>query len=500
MRDGTPESFNHSRYVIPHIPFYAEHLGALLRTSDEWLRRRVASYTVLDADTIRLHMSVDFDLTECREGLRYLTAMKAERRRYFKKLRHEGMRHLRTLQDPIPFLLPIGLHSDPYIGFDLRYCDESRVSLITRKERNQITESAQFRKQLDSPLGDVLKTGELAIVELPSTGSSGRGVLHYTQLLRWRADRKAFEFLPPSLDDDRAAWYTKMRLRRILVMIGWRPLRVVIPLLNVYLCESYHIELHTPEGIRIHRPSIVTYPRSGSQEIVSEKTRELPPPSHAYAFTHWNSIQRLDGYPLIFRAWLCLDRRGFTSVVMFLAILNSLVCAGSIAAVAPFRDTGPDITALVPVLVLAAAAAFAYLYMPGEHGLTRGLYSYLRWLLVAIASSTLIVAADLDILNSFLSPLIKGNQKPSPNLGIFGSIDWARHHLGVLGNIALFAPPIIVILMAIGTLVLIITWRKARDQRVADWVDDQIDSGKYTQFGWHTVEPIHIPPSLQRLT
>lgn len=121
--------------------FYAEHVGALLRNSSAWLRRLVASYTIIDADTIQLRMSVDFDLAECEEGLRYLSELKHKRRRCPKELREK-----------IPFLLPIGLYTDTYVGFDLRDCGESRVSLITNEERDQIIRSEQFGNQMNEHL------------------------------------------------------------------------------------------------------------------------------------------------------------------------------------------------------------------------------------------------------------------------------------------------------------------------------------------------------------
>jgi hypothetical protein len=494
MQDGMSESSSRSRDAAVDSTFYAEHLAALLRKSNAWLRRMVASYTIVDADTIQLRMSVDFDLTECPEGLCYLGDIEAERRRYSEEHRREGQPKL--TRNPIRFLLPIGLYSDPYVGFDLRDSCESRLNLIIKKESDKILGSTKFKDQIeeDGRLGRILASGHLAIAELSSTYDSGRGVLHYTHLVRWRPDRKAFRFLPPAPEKDRKirrpTWFTRTWWRRTRAMLGWRPLRVVIPLLNVYLCESYHIELVTPEGMRIHRASIVANRGAGRQKVVSQDPTKVPtdiPPSHAYAATHHYQLRKLNGYPLIFRAWLCLDRRGFTSLVLFLAILNFLVSLGSLAAVIPFRTPGPDISALVPVLMLTATASFAYLYVPGEHGMIRGIYSYVRRMLFAIATSTLIIAADLSILNSYLSPL-----KPPTSEGKVEFIIWAFNHLGPLGDTALILAAVIVALMFAGAVVLFITWWKARDRKVARWVDKKMKSHEYKQFGWHTVEPINI--------
>jgi hypothetical protein len=189
---------------------------------------------------MQIQVSLDFDLTQCDIGRMYLKAMR----------------------DYLPLLLPIGLYLEPYVGFDLRDSGDSRISFIAQRERIEVTErikAIEREMEGESDLLSVLDEQGLtiAIAELPANGScsSGRGVLHYSYLGRWRQDDSAFPFLPnPASESPRLGlreWWQRKRM-----LLGWCPMRVVMPLWNMRFSESLHVELHTPEGIRVHKSGI----------------------------------------------------------------------------------------------------------------------------------------------------------------------------------------------------------------------------------------------------
>ena len=101
--------------------FYARHLAKLLDVDVDslWVRRRVINCTVVDGETLRINVSIDFDLTACEAGRTYLADI-AQR---------GSLR---------PVLIPIGLYRDPLIGFDLRILG-TRVSLYRQEESDEIT-------------------------------------------------------------------------------------------------------------------------------------------------------------------------------------------------------------------------------------------------------------------------------------------------------------------------------------------------------------------------
>ena len=459
---GTAElSVSHGA-LIRHKRFYASHIRTLLGTSQLWVRRRVISFTIVDGDTLQIRVSLDFDLTECDAGLRYLQMLKTKN---------------------LPMLLPLGLYPDPYVGFDLRDCAESRVSLINKGECDAIVGEMR-RLEGGGRLSSLLSFPHLVIAKLPSDYRSGRGILHYTYLRRWQQDKETFSFLPPTRDEKRdikrPSFRTKEFWRWVSMLIGWRPIRVMIPLLNAHLCNSYHVELHTPEGIRVHRPDIITelLPSKEQKSVAKRKddntnkrdeTKDVPP-SHTYAVLHYQAGGSSNRHSimdptLVFRAWLSLDHRGHTTPILFLALLNWAVGAAALAALVLGRL---DTAGIVPLEVITAVASFAYLYVPGEHGLNRGLFNPVRWILVAAATAALTVAGTLTILRA---------HEAGGQFGIHGSVD-------LLGFVVALAAQL---LMTVCALVLIRTWRRARDERVRAWVTDHLEKGDYKQFGWHVI-------------
>jgi hypothetical protein len=439
--------------------FYAGHLSKLLDAGDLWARRRVVSCTVVDGDTLKFHVSVDFDLSECAAGQAYLAAAHGGRWRAER-----------------PILLPIGLFRDPLVGFDLRDSGDTRISFIARQETDELTELIREKERANegaSPLSDMLDAERLVIgiVELPAGRDGcgrGSGILHYSYLGRWRKDRNAFAFLPPSKDQEpkrdlrrwsRAWWGRKWML------LGWRPMRVAIPLWNMRYSQGFHMELQTPEGIRIHWPGIFAAGGAEQTEMLGEHPNREVPPCHKCSIVHYRSLKaeypELADGTLVFRAWLSLDRR-FVGVLLFLAVANTMVSA---AAVASFAFIRIDMTDVVTVQALLAAAAFAYLYVPGEHGLSRGLYSPVRRASVWIAALGLAVALLLSFLELDYGPLGKHH----PGWGAY----W----------VPFVVAAVLVACMILLTLVLLISFIRIKDRRVRKWLHRR--RCQYRQFGWH---------------
>jgi hypothetical protein len=446
--------------TLEYADYYADHLWKLLNIGDLWIKRRVVSCTVIDGETLKIHVSIDFDLNECEAG-----------REYLKKTRsHLSCRDL-------PILLPIGLYRDPLVGFDLRDSADSRISFIAKRESGEITrlikEHEEHRKGSQSPLLTMLHSAGLAIgiVELPPDGSrsTGRDVLNYAYLRRWQKDNEAFPFLwecetPGKSRNDHMPW-SKEWWRRQRMLLGWHPMRVVIPLWNVRYSQSFHVELQTPEGIRIHEPGI--FAKDGSEQVKMSgpgSTGEAPP-GHSFCTVDYGDLRKR--YPLFadetlaFRTWLSLDRH-FMGVLLFLAVFNTAV---SVAAVTSSLFMGIGMTNFVTVQALAAAAAFAYLYVPGEHGLSRGLYAPVRRTSVWIAALGLAIALDLSILEPHREYL----RRHFPAWGTYGAPFLAMAGLAAV--------------MFSLTVVLGISFVKVTDWRVIKWLYRH--RCQHEQFGWH---------------
>jgi hypothetical protein len=434
---------------------YAPHLWNLLRDVDSWARRRVVSCTVIDGDTMRICVSLDFDLRASKAGIEYLSELQGR-----------------------PALIPIGLYLEPYVGFDLRDSGDTRVSLIPQSARKDIFEKIKELERSKEGESDLLamlsgKGLSLAIAELPSQGccSAGRCVLHFSYLGRWLKDQRAFPFLPQNSVGPDLKFWSKDWWRRQKMLLGWYPMRVVMPLWNARFSESLHVELHTPEEIRINEAGIWAENGGGQTEMWSKEDppkRDVPP-NRDYSIVRYRAMRdeqpEQAGKLLAFRAWLSLERKNMW-VILFLAIFNSLVSAG---AVASFPFARLNIEAVVSMQLLAAAAAFAYLYVPGEHGLCRGLYSAVRYVFVTIAALGLVVAGALVLLE----PHWQHINSNFPALGIYDSIfSW----------IAMLAAVFMVLL----TFVLFISWLRVKESRVKRWLDRNVGR-RYDQFGWHVV-------------
>lgn len=440
------------------VEFYADHMWKLLDAGDLWTSRRVISCTVIDGDTLKFHISIDFDLAQCAAGRAYLAALR------------DGVGRAER-----PLLLPIGLYRDPLVGFDLRDSGDSRISFISREESDEFTSRIRDKERARggrSPICDTLDREHvvIGIAELPSDGAclAGTGILHCSYLGRCGKDTSAFPFLPLGRDQEPESDVTRWSTdwwRQKWMLLGWRPMRVVFPLWNLRYSQTLHVELQTPEGIRIHRPGIFAEDGSRQLEVRGEHPVREVPPSHKcsiiqYQFLKARYPELADG-TLAFRAWLSLDRQ-FVGVLLFLAAFTTILSA---AAVTSFLFLSIDMTDVVTVQALLAAAAFAYLYVPGEHGLSRGLYSSVRHTSVWSATLGLIVA----LLLSFLERHQESLSRTFPN--------WGAYWLPFAAAAALAAG------MTGLTLVLLISFIKVKDSRVRKWLDQH--RSQYQQFGWH---------------
>jgi hypothetical protein len=443
--------------------FYARHLAKLLDVDVDslWVRRRVINCTVVDGETLRINVSIDFDLTACEAGRTYLA-----------DIEQRGSRR--------PVLIPIGLYRDPLIGFDLRDSGDSRISFIAKKESDEITKfikdiKDKERDKCRKPLLEMTSNDELAIgiAEYPSDAGAvpGRGVLHYTYLRRWRKDLQAFPFLPsPSrgLSNLYLRRWSKEWWRRQRMLLGWHPMRVVIPLWNMRYSQSCHVELQTPEGIRIHQPGIFAEDVGRKQvEMSGNIPNKEAPPCHNHTIAHYEKLKKehpdLADNTLAFRAWLSLDRR-LVGAILFLAVFNLIVSASTVVV---FLFMQINMSNFVTVQALAAAAVFAYLYAPTEHGLSRGLYAPVRRTSVWIAVLGLAVALDLSLL------------EPRQ--------DYLREHFPAWGTypVLFVVAAVLAAFMFFMTVVLGISFVKVKDKRVRTWLDRQWNGDKYWQFGWH---------------
>lgn len=527
--------------IIENAEFYGEHLQSLLLACDSWAMRRVVSCTIIDGDTVQFRVSLDFDLTECNEGRQYLADIQKRNNSKRKLTDWSGLSPLmisgtqltgdRLLDTfPIPLLLPIGLYVVPFVGFDLRDCGESRIRLINRRERDAI--QARMQKGI---------AAHLAIAELPTSCDSGRGTLHYSYLRRWGKDEKRFTFLPYEVEGrvfssspdhtkqlvncrkNTTSWaprllgkYGRRAISAIVklgewetgriidlgkwvahrpVMLGWYPAKVTIPVFNMRLSDSYHIELHAPEGIRVHRPGIFVEDndKPHDQRPVDERTLEsevtqgqaqagsiewLPeglPPSHNGSICHYSEL-RGDNYKdvnkdvLVFRAWLSLDNR-LTATVAFLAAINLVISA--LTQVTFYYDAYLEVDAVITLQVMATAASFFFLYVPSEHGLSRVLYGPVRWTLVVITTLALIVAGSL----SCLSAQLQHGTWPVDS------------ELSIVVKLSALAETCLIFAL---TICLLVTWFRTRDRCVHRLINKFTKNGnenpaKYAKYGYHVI-------------
>lgn len=348
------------------------------------------------------------------------------------------------------------------LDYDLNECEVGRRYLDALKRSNRAIDGNIMRRR---SLANHNWSGPRALV------------LHYAYMRRWKPDKTPFPLFP-NYSERGPKLFTRNWWRRAAMLLSWRPMKVTVPLINAQLCDSYHIELHTPEEIHIHKPDILTTmnPCEACQtRVVKEEENDLPP-SHSYALVHHSDLKdkKCDGRMLVFRAWLALERRGVTNVLLFLAAIN-LAVAATLLLVFPFvRFTG-DI--FVPVQVLAAAVAFAYIYIPGEHELSRGLYGPVRWLLITTAT--------LGLLSTIIVSILSANtEHKQAGFVALDGFDISMFWVAVSGVVAMF----------VITVVLFITWLQAKDSRIDKWIYKHIykkmESGQlpdYWQYGWHTI-------------
>ena len=140
--------------------------------------------------------------------------------------------------------------------------------------------------------------------------------------------------------------------------------------------QSCHVELQTPEGIRVHQPGIFAEDVGRKQvEMSGNIPNKEAPPCHNHTIAHYEKLKKehpdLADNTLAFRAWLSLDRR-LVGAILFLAVFNLIVSASTVVV---FLFMQINMSNFVTVQALAAAAVFAYLYAPTEHGLSRGVFT-----------------------------------------------------------------------------------------------------------------------------
>jgi hypothetical protein len=369
---------------------YAPFLHQLIDEMDSWILRRVVSVSVFDADSLQVRVSIDFDLTESQCAEEYLERVK---------------------NGTLPALvLPLGLYPSPFVAFDLRDGGENRLSLLTGPTR------CELRNQIigiekDDWVEGFIRDGELAIAHVPLEYGIDRRVIHYAYMTKWSISRIPYCYdLPRSHEKEKTAW----NRARTQWELAWRPAKVTMPLRHPHLCSTFHIEFQAPDGIRVYGADIFEETNRGfgacrnSTEGDNSTTKHLEglPPRSAHVTHVFDEEKRAEkgvgkeakkGSKMGFVAWLGLDRRGFPATVLFLTVINFLSIITVILlrwlANPIFNDIeNPNPAALVTTMLFTATVSFAYLQLPGEHGLARSLYKPLRWILVSSATSLLFTA------------------------------------------------------------------------------------------------------------
>jgi hypothetical protein len=143
---------------------YAPHLNGLIGEMDKWVLRRVVFASIVSADSLQVHESVDFDLRASPAGEVYLEEVKNK--------------HLELV-------IPIGLYDSPFVAFDLRGDGEQRLSLLTGPTRDALRNETKLHAT-ESWVSGLLGDKNFAIMHVPCEYGEKRHVVHYSYMTEFR--------------------------------------------------------------------------------------------------------------------------------------------------------------------------------------------------------------------------------------------------------------------------------------------------------------------------
>jgi hypothetical protein len=368
---------------------YIEPMCALFQQIDKWLLRRVVSVAMVDADVFSVRVSVDIDLREATSSAsNYIS---------------------RVERDELELVIPVGLYPSPYVGFDLRDSADTRLSLVSGPTRDHLQKSMQNRGTCPTAaMRELLEKGSPALVVLPKEYCTGRHTIHYRYLSEWKLLSEKYAVRP--INPGAEAKPSRQLIQQLSLSMS--PAKVTLSLDHPNMSHLYHLEVLTPEGVSVYQPRLY---RGENEPVAGVDPQHILPPGHGHLVYEYkrdeehstqdgeHSTQPELGQPMTLVAWLGLVRQGFPSAVLFLTFLNLLaVCAALYPAFFELDDLygdGPDgrVESIVTVQVVVVAVSYAFLHLPGEHGLARSLYGLWRWLLTSSATLLLVSALILAI-------------------------------------------------------------------------------------------------------
>ncbi|MDN4645510.1 hypothetical protein [Arthrobacter sp. PsM3] len=340
---------------------YGHHLIGLLQNTRRWLKRRVVDMEFIDAETARVNVSLDIDLTAENHG---------------DYVQEVFTGHLPAL------LIPIGLKNVSYAGLHAVDFEDRHISILTTEQTKQIIDAVADLEELALPWSHLAS-------QLPN---SLRLLILPREYLE-RHDLRYSYLAPFQITDPRHA------LERFWT--AGRPIKFCLDLLGAETPETYHFEIQAPQGSIIHdtcldtRGSETPGKPPGAAELqrhggLADRRWKTPRVANIYIrYEGHHPPERLRSH-LRYALWLGLDPQNVLLGPMLTALNSALILGGNAIVVSqlqtftdPGEVTGPYFQGASFFLALATGY-LGYMSVPGQHEVSHWLYrSVRRWIMFA---------------------------------------------------------------------------------------------------------------------
>lgn len=364
----------------------------------EWVHRRVETVQLIDASSVRRHVSVDFDLSE-------LEALPA-----------------------VPTVVPVAyLLKEPLRDFDLRGESGESLPLLT-KDQNGLHAFTSLVAYADALAGPSLPAGLVDDLRAIATGTVAEALATVAKFDSLATDLHA-ELMQDRVFDQLVNTYARNFILlvdvgankpsrriikfsyieslmwpprgfgRLLSNLAWIPTRFEFEVASMGEARSYHFEFTAPRSLGIVRSQLVEVRNNTDEDTLYEDPEPL-------SETHLYSSQRADG-AISARVWLEPFRSGLIRMSASVVCLNALILVLAflrLDEVAKVATAG--LLVAIPGLIAASVSR------PGEHAVATELLFGVRALvglsgLVAfLAGLSLAGGFDPDALRLLWIPLV----------------------------------------------------------------------------------------------
>ncbi|HEX2393343.1 MAG TPA: hypothetical protein VHI77_10550 [Solirubrobacterales bacterium] len=436
-------------WTIELSPAHLEVLGPvgleLWRRGREWVNRRVETIELLDVDTVRVRLSVDFRIpkklpasvefaeTQPTFCLPLTILQRKTSLAYFDVRDEEGNSlPLLTRQENAQLTSSIlttaargalAGHRNPD-GSEMDLSQGLRVYLasIPKRSRRQaeqfvdwVLDPHESTAYPDPAVAEVLLRDQefrdllglaasCSFIHVPIVAQPGeRRIVKITLISPWDSPSPG----APPVDGE--SWL-RHRVNRTLTWLGWRAESRYLGLPHVGNAETFHVQVSAPERVEFTEAGMRNKPPGDVVEVKSEATPKLPEqppedPNDAAGYQQFLGGVRKRKHLYIERAHLHragivwvrfrVVRHGFLRAAVSVGWLTTIILA--LYAARADHVLGEAQTAAALLLLLPALIA-GFLIAPGEHAMTRHLLRGPRFLTAAIGLLALIATAMMVTL------------------------------------------------------------------------------------------------------